>query len=322
MLFVSVQAVPQRRVGSIYEPCNFSKDDTPLNKSLGFKPMWAVPITTFKDTVVSLFLTANNCPQLLVIVECDNYVRIDKIKHYQNIRDDVYRINDISFQKYPIADIDTPDYLVEYALDRTKIKVIYMGLTIDVLRVSNGDITFDETISYEDKVTLKSSDNLNNMIGDIISESVDKMFELQASIPILKRQWMADSMSETMLILSHKSWMAYRFLYLPLILSIFIDGNVDKLLPGHTCSFKYFKLYSMMASHRSLLSVSNDMARWSYDSCDKDEYIRLYNRCKDMIIESDEVLEALLTLNKPGRNDICPCGSQRKFKKCCGKYID
>ncbi len=22
--------------------------------------------------------------------------------------------------------------------------------------------------------------------------------------------------------------------------------------------------------------------------------------------------------NKAGRNDICPCGSKKKFKKCCG----
>jgi preprotein translocase subunit SecA len=23
--------------------------------------------------------------------------------------------------------------------------------------------------------------------------------------------------------------------------------------------------------------------------------------------------------NKIGRNDLCPCGSGRKYKKCCGK---
>jgi len=23
---------------------------------------------------------------------------------------------------------------------------------------------------------------------------------------------------------------------------------------------------------------------------------------------------------KVGRNDPCPCGSERKFKKCCGQY--
>lgn len=26
-----------------------------------------------------------------------------------------------------------------------------------------------------------------------------------------------------------------------------------------------------------------------------------------------------LTSTKVGRNEPCPCGSQRKFKKCCGK---
>lgn len=24
---------------------------------------------------------------------------------------------------------------------------------------------------------------------------------------------------------------------------------------------------------------------------------------------------------KVGRNDICPCGSQKKFKRCCWKYV-
>jgi hypothetical protein len=23
-------------------------------------------------------------------------------------------------------------------------------------------------------------------------------------------------------------------------------------------------------------------------------------------------------MTQPGRNDICPCGSQKKYKKCCG----
>ena len=28
---------------------------------------------------------------------------------------------------------------------------------------------------------------------------------------------------------------------------------------------------------------------------------------------------AIRTTPKIGRNDSCPCGSQKKFKKCCGK---
>ena len=36
---------------------------------------------------------------------------------------------------------------------------------------------------------------------------------------------------------------------------------------------------------------------------------------------SDETLTALTLIGKIGRNDPCPCGSGRKFKKCCGKRI-
>ncbi len=34
---------------------------------------------------------------------------------------------------------------------------------------------------------------------------------------------------------------------------------------------------------------------------------------------SDEPAKPLVAAGKVGRNDPCPCGSQKKFKKCCGK---
>ena len=36
---------------------------------------------------------------------------------------------------------------------------------------------------------------------------------------------------------------------------------------------------------------------------------------------SPEALVALTEIRKTGRNDPCPCGSGKKFKKCCGKDI-
>lgn len=35
---------------------------------------------------------------------------------------------------------------------------------------------------------------------------------------------------------------------------------------------------------------------------------------------SNETLTSLTLIGKLGRNDPCPCGSGKKFKKCCGKY--
>jgi len=39
--------------------------------------------------------------------------------------------------------------------------------------------------------------------------------------------------------------------------------------------------------------------------------------------EDDEPLpppvEPIQSMEKPGRNDACPCGSGKKYKQCCGK---
>lgn len=57
------------------------------------------------------------------------------------------------------------------------------------------------------------------------------------------------------------------------------------------------------------------------------EYIASYsyNGNKDIIYEKSEFLKENGTwfyidgeIPKIGRNDTCPCGSQKKFKKCCG----
>lgn len=52
----------------------------------------------------------------------------------------------------------------------------------------------------------------------------------------------------------------------------------------------------------------------------KDERFR--GRRRDLAAASDRIVgaqEAPLTSNKVGRNDPCPCGSGKKYKKCCGR---
>ena len=39
---------------------------------------------------------------------------------------------------------------------------------------------------------------------------------------------------------------------------------------------------------------------------------------EDLIKKTDKV-EPLKATEAPGRNDPCPCGSGKKYKKCCGK---
>ncbi|MCX6383069.1 MAG: SEC-C metal-binding domain-containing protein [Actinobacteria bacterium] len=39
---------------------------------------------------------------------------------------------------------------------------------------------------------------------------------------------------------------------------------------------------------------------------------RLFKRC---------CLIGIKIIPKVGRNDLCPCGSGKKYKKCCGAYL-
>ena len=42
-------------------------------------------------------------------------------------------------------------------------------------------------------------------------------------------------------------------------------------------------------------------------------------RYQDIGEEPDEQPETPLPSRPPGRNEPCPCGSGKKYKKCCGK---
>jgi len=39
---------------------------------------------------------------------------------------------------------------------------------------------------------------------------------------------------------------------------------------------------------------------------------------EEELLEKTEKVEPIQADKQPGRNDPCPCGSGRKYKKCCG----
>ena len=40
---------------------------------------------------------------------------------------------------------------------------------------------------------------------------------------------------------------------------------------------------------------------------------------EEKLIKETPKVEAIKAQEGPGRNDPCPCGSGKKYKKCCGK---
>jgi uncharacterized protein YchJ len=40
---------------------------------------------------------------------------------------------------------------------------------------------------------------------------------------------------------------------------------------------------------------------------------------EEELVKKTEKVEPIRAQKEPGRNDPCPCGSGKKYKKCCGK---
>ena len=49
--------------------------------------IWAVPAENLEDLFLSSFCCAPNRMEALIFFECENYIRIDKVKWYQAIKD-------------------------------------------------------------------------------------------------------------------------------------------------------------------------------------------------------------------------------------------
>lgn len=100
-----------------------------------------------------------------------------------------------------------------------------------------------------------------------------------------------------------------------LCLSLYSDGQADEFMPY---SEKY-ELYRDVEDHAALKSYL------------KDQYPYLYPKLQKMLREvakkgkpaaaweEPKMKPVVKTEKKVGRNDPCPCGSGRKYKKCCGR---
>ena len=63
------------------------------------------------------------------------------------------------------------------------------------------------------------------------------------------------------------------------------------------------------------LSVSHEHERHKK----MDKQINEFRTMRTMLSQYDLANDLLLKPQKPGRNDPCPCGSGKKYKKCCGR---
>ena len=101
-----------------------------------------------------------------------------------------------------------------------------------------------------------------------------------------------------------------------------IAENGKKLLSSNTPIRKKKKILILLA-HLGVYESFQILKRYRADP-DPDLKVwadMAYEECQTFIRQSfsPEAIASFNTVLKTGRNELCPCGSGKKFKKCCGE---
>lgn len=275
-----------------------------LIEKLGEEPIepytiWAVPAENLEDLFLSSFCCAPNRMEALIFFECENYIRIDKVKWYQAIKE--HPNGGINPRDYVSEDTDDlhSEFLVE-TIELEKMKMLVplfeVGDSPDIL--SRGNLKLEgEPANY-----------LWRCASAIISE-------LHMPVEANKGFGMSDDYASYRRGFQPKK-IAFELVYLPF---------AHKFLTAKPGQVKLNVIYlakmlSYNASH--FLRLSNKFTYWSYEDCSLEGFDSIIEDMRHYILDNEDVAERLIGGPPIGRNELCPCGSGKKYKKCHGFWLD
>lgn len=269
-------------------------------ETFGFDAMWAMPARSLQELLTNDLLVAANYPDYLFFVDTDDFIRIDKAKWYQSIADDhaLYNLEDC-------IDEDCPDWNSEFIISSETLKNakcacqiayfnkhISMGAGVPFWYAKDGEICHD--IIFGEEFRAKHA----------------HLFNLAWGTTVGARACGADGSSvgsEEMFLIDRMQYMA---MAMPFAWQKGILGNEV---------YNPIVLEDMAGQHTSRIADMNAMGMWSQNPADSKALKFLYDKAwSDTVIAPYALLDVVVD-EKPGRNDVCPCGSGKKFKKCCGR---
>lgn len=293
MYFIAIEPVPLDKNGEIAK----TFEDAIYNNSDGFDypAILAVPVTSFRETLVSLLMSTPNMPMVLNMYQSDDYVKITKRSAYKNLNKEN--------KKYELTNT-TDKRLVDYVLNRNNIGYpLYSSSILNVYNIMEGGIDVGALFGLEPgqmlskehakKIGMYMYETMVKVTSDI--EDTEKLFQELFHI--------------------------YQYTALPVIVDFLVRsfGDDSKFEFDNELKFNLEYIQSVYKNRQAIINHQNKVAEWIKGDMSDEKIIEIYENIKDEIIENRDVLEQLYFNRKVGRNDPCPCGSGKKYKKCHGK---
>ena len=259
---------------------------------LGFTPIWCFSCNNLKEFYINSILAAPNLPEVIYVFETDDYIPLDSVQWnicgYHSHHDVPF---DISHCFQP-CDPKYNEYLIK-EIPEDKL----------ILKMNLHDAIFDTTYKFDFG---ESSDYLFDFFNNVVCTTAAEFVE--------------ESIKSSSVIGTGSLTQARKMLNLRLekdafegFLAGFIIGT---LLPGTESKdfFAFnFKMLCQKKPGLSLLLTANYNGDVLPTYERQDKIIELISSCYQKAAPWGSV--------KIGRNDPCPCGSGKKYKKCCiNKY--
>lgn len=260
--------------------------------------IWAVPVEDLQDLFLSLFCSAPNRMEALLFFECENYIRLDKVKWYQALKD---RKPDVTLN---------PRDCASDAVDNLHSEFLVEGISKEDLRLLVPIFNVGETTDILDHGSLKFEGPLAEYMRN---KAKGICAGLHFSVTENVKLGMSEEYATYREALQPKR-VAFELVYLPLAYTML------KAQPGQQIKANIALLSHMFSYHaQDYYHLSNDFTRWSIEDCSLEGFDAITEQMRHYILDNEAVAEAVANGTPIGRNDPCPCGSGKKFKKCHGQ---
>lgn len=299
MLIGTFQSFPRDENNKYCNPISAKRK---FYSELGFAPVWGFPIDSLEDFFAQSICVVPNFPEIFYIIETDNFIKLDKVRW---LRD---KMKDNDNAKKNIHNYIDPNLSNEYSelllnpndifKEGNQIKVIVNILAIKDFIEGKCDL---KTVMLE----------VDCFPEDAILHIKKRMTEIWNLLkePVIEKGSLTLAEFEAQKT-SFKCKQVFSLVLLPFIY------NFAKQRAAYPFMTEIFSRNIMQVSR-----LSQKLSDWIKNDCSQSEYVEIYNKLKETAITDENVLAALASECKIERNEACPCGSGKKWKKCHGKLI-
>lgn len=251
-----------------------------LVETLGFVPYFCFPAERLEDMLVHSFFAAPNCPERIVIFETENFQKLDVVQWNRILRlEDIGEPFDVSLA---LLEAEAPfcEYLVP-AFENVRVDLPLHEALYTSFR-----------IDYADELTRNAAVGWFAMAqGRAVQmyEAADLQADTTEGLEVLMGRALKNS---------------FEVFVLPVLYIFMVSGRWEDL--GTMLNPDWiFKNKAPMEMLTRIYNPRESMGFKTYGYFEK-----AFRSFQANMLDGEK---------KPSRNGRCPCGSGKKFKRCCGR---